>query len=123
MSRRAVEVEVVLLDVLAVVALAVGEPEQPLLEDRVAPVPEREREAQALLVVADATESVFAPAVGAGSRLFVREVVPGVAVLAVVLADRAPLALAEIGAPFLPWRSGVAALRKAAWVSPIGSLG
>src|SRR6185503_9182277 len=30
------------------------------------------------------------------------EVVPGVAVLAVVLADRPPLPLAEIGSPFLP---------------------
>ena len=124
MGRRAVEVEVVLLDVLAVVALAVGETEQPLLQDRVAPVPEREREAQPLLVVADAAEPVFAPAVGAGSRLLVREVVPGVAVLAVVLADRAPLALAEVRAPFLPGRAGVAALGKASlfvagWLGPV----
>ena len=51
-GRRRVEVEVVLLDVLAVVALAVGQPEQPLLEDRVAAVPERQREAEPLLVVA-----------------------------------------------------------------------
>ena len=42
-GRRAVEVEVVLLDVLAVVPLAVGEAEQPLLEDRILAVPERER--------------------------------------------------------------------------------
>jgi hypothetical protein len=34
-----VEVEVVLLDVLAVVALRVGEAEEPLLEDRVGVVP------------------------------------------------------------------------------------
>jgi len=30
------------------------------------------------------------------------EVVPGVAVIAVVLADRSPLPLAEVGSPFLP---------------------
>src|SRR5207245_10054733 len=30
------------------------------------------------------------------------EIVPGVAVIAVVLTDRPPLALAEVGAPFLP---------------------
>src|SRR2546425_7197103 len=30
------------------------------------------------------------------------EIVPGVAVIAVVLADRPPLPLAEVGAPFLP---------------------
>ena len=39
--RRAVEVEVVLLDVLAVVALGAGQAEEPLLEDRVAAVPQR----------------------------------------------------------------------------------
>ena len=38
-GRGGVEVEVVLLHVLAVVALGVGQPEQPLLEDRVTPVP------------------------------------------------------------------------------------
>ncbi len=53
MCRRAVEVEVVLLDVLAVVPLRVGEAEQAFLEDRIAPVPEREREAERLLVVGD----------------------------------------------------------------------
>ena len=40
--RRRVEVEVVLLDVLAVVPLAVGQAEQALLEDRVLAVPQRE---------------------------------------------------------------------------------
>ncbi len=44
--RRGVEVEVRLLDVLAVVALVIGEPEQAFLQDRVAAVPQREREAQ-----------------------------------------------------------------------------
>ena len=42
--RRRVEVEVVLLDVLAVIALAVGQPEGAFLEDRVLSVPQRERE-------------------------------------------------------------------------------
>ena len=53
-GRRAVEVEVVLLHVLAVVPLAVGQAEEPLLEDRVLPVPQGQREAEALLVVGDA---------------------------------------------------------------------
>ena len=46
MRRRAVDEVVELLDVLAVVALRVVEAEQALLQDRVAPVPERRREAQ-----------------------------------------------------------------------------
>ena len=79
--RRRVEVEVVLLDVLAVVALAVRQPEQALLEDRVAAVPERQREAQPLPVVREAGEPVLAPAVGARPRLVVAEVAPGVAVV------------------------------------------
>ena len=102
MGRRAVEVEVVLLHILAVVPLAVGQSEEPLLEDRIFPVPQGQREAEALLVVGDAGQPVFAPAVGARAGLIVGEEAPGIAVLAVVLADRSPLALAEVGAPFLP---------------------
>jgi len=44
-----VEVEVVLLDVLAVVALVAGDAEQALLEDGVAAVPEGQREAEPLV--------------------------------------------------------------------------
>ena len=110
--RRAVEVEVVLLDVLAVVALAVGQAEGALLQDRVAAVPQRQREAQHLVVVADAGQAVLAPAVGARARLVMAEVVPGVAVVAVVLAHRAPLAFAEVRAPLLPVRLACARLVK-----------
>jgi hypothetical protein len=108
MGRRGVDVEVVLLDVFSVVPLAVGEAEHPLLEDGVALVPEGEGEAQALLVVGDPAEAVFAPPVGPGPGLVVREVVPGVSVRAVVLADRPPLPLAEVGAPLLPGDSRLA---------------
>ena len=101
-GRRAVEVEVVFLNVLAVVPLAVGQSEQPLLEDRVLPVPQRQRKAEALLVVGYAGQPVFTPAVGARAGLIVGEEIPRVAVLAVILADRSPLALAEVGPPFLP---------------------
>ena len=78
--RRAVEIEVVLLHVLAVIPLAVGQTEQPLLKDRILAVPERQSEAKPLPVVAEARQSVFAPAVGARARLVVAEVVPRVAV-------------------------------------------
>jgi len=46
-------------------------------------------------------DAVFAPAIGAAACMVVREVVPGVAVGAVVLADGAPLAFAEVG-PKMP---------------------
>jgi hypothetical protein len=50
---RAIEVEVVLFDVLPVIALAVRESEHPLLEDRIATVPERQGETKKLLVITD----------------------------------------------------------------------
>jgi hypothetical protein len=60
-GRRGVEVEVVLLHVLAVVALTVGQAEEPFLEDGIVAVPQGQREAEELPVVADAGEPVFTP--------------------------------------------------------------
>ena len=102
MGRRAVEVEVVLLDVLAVIALAVGQAEEAFLEDGVLAVPQGQGEAEPLLVVGDAGQAVLAPAIGAGAGLVVAEVIPGVAAFAVVLADGSPLAFAEVRPPLLP---------------------
>src|SRR5262245_32538277 len=102
--RRAVEVEVVLLDVLAMVAFAVGEAEEPLLEDLVLPVPQREGEAQVLLVIGNAGDAVLAPAIRPRAGVIVGEEVPGIAVLAVILAHRPPLPLREIRSPLPPRR-------------------
>ena len=109
--RRGVEVEVVLLHVLAVVALGVRQAEHPLLQDRVDPVPQRDREAQALVVVAEAGDAVLAPLVGTRASLVVAEVVPRVAVVAVVLPDRAPLPLAQVRPPPLPRSTGARLLQ------------
>src|SRR5262245_38727101 len=102
MGRRAVEVEVILLDVLTVVAFAVGQSEQAFLEDGVLAVPKGQSEAEALPVVGDAGEPVLTPTVGAGTGLVVAEVVPGIAAVAVVFADGPPLPFAEVGPPLLP---------------------
>src|SRR5271157_867218 len=64
MGRRAVEIEVVLLDVLPMVALAVGEAEESFLEDRVLAVPERDGEAQQLLVIRQPGNPVLTPVIG-----------------------------------------------------------
>src|SRR5262249_44942130 len=101
-GRRRVEVEVVLLHILAGVPLAVGQSEQPLLEDGVLAVPQRQRETEELLIVGDAGEPVLAPPVGPGAGLVMAEVVPCVAVLAVILADGPPLPLGEIWSPLAP---------------------
>ena len=102
MRRGGIEVEVRLLDVLAVVAFGPGETEEPLLQDGIAAVPQGEREAQALLAIADPEQAVFTPPVGTAARVIVREVLPGGAVRGVVLAHRPPLPLREIGPPALP---------------------
>jgi hypothetical protein len=47
-----------------VVALAVSEPEQPLLKDWIGTVPQRERKAQVLVVVGDSGEPILTPAIG-----------------------------------------------------------
>jgi hypothetical protein len=97
-----VEVEIALLDVLAVVGLARDQAEEAFLEDGIAAVPQGQSEDQELIAVADARQAVLAPAVGPAAGVVVREVVPGVAVGAVVLTHRAPGALADVGAPAPP---------------------
>jgi hypothetical protein len=89
-----VQVEVVLLDVLRMVAFIAGKTEEALLENAIAAVPKRDGEADVLVAVANAADAVFAPAIGARAGVVMREIAPSVAAAAVVLADRAPLALA-----------------------------
>src|SRR5438093_1184368 len=101
-AGKGVQVPPVLLHVLAVVALRTGEPERPLLQDRVAPVPQRQAQAQPLVDVAEAGQPVLAPPVRAGPRVIVGQVIPRVAVGAVVLSDRAPLPLTDIWPPPVP---------------------
>ena len=71
MRRRVVEVEIVFLDVFAVVALVSSETEKPLLQDGIAAVPKRDGEANALVAVADTEQPIFVPAVGARTCLIV----------------------------------------------------
>ena len=110
MGRGAVEVEIIFFDVLPVVALAIGQAEQPFLEDRVLAIPQRKGKTQALLVVAETRKAVLSPMVSSRACLVVGEIVPGITVFAVVLADRAPLALAEVWTPLLPRHSVLAHL-------------
>jgi hypothetical protein len=117
--RRGVEVEVVLLHVLAVIAVGAGHTEQPLLEDRVTLVPERDGEAEPGVVVADTGQAVLAPPVGARARVIVGEVLPGGSVGAVVLPDRAPLTLAQVGPPPPPVNAPPQGLPEPALLLPL----
>ena len=101
-ARQPLQVPPVLLDILAVVSLRAGEPEHPLLENRVVAVPERECEAELVANIRDPGHPVLVPPVGPRAGVIVRERVPGVATLRVVLANGAPGAFAQIRAPLVP---------------------
>ena len=107
-----VQVPPVLLGVLAVVAQLAVEPEDPLLEEGVHPVPEGEGEAEGLAIVADPAETVLVPPVGAGAGVVEGEGLPRIRVGAVVLAHRPPGALAHIRAPAPPGRAAARDLLK-----------
>ena len=107
MRRSGVQVEVAFLAVLAVISFVAGEAEEPLLQNRIAPIPHRDREADLLMPVRNARDSVFVPAVGFGASVIVRDIFPSGAVLAIVLAHGSPGALAEIRSPALPMRLAV----------------
>src|SRR5579862_616641 len=102
MRRRGVEEPPVVLGVLPMVALGPAQAEGALLEDRVLTVPEGERQAEELVVVAQPGEPVLVPPVRAGPGVVVREPRPRVAVGAVVLSHRAPGPLGEVRPPAAP---------------------
>ena len=102
MRGRGVEVEVVLLDVLTVIALIAGQTRIDALSGWDPSVPERQRKADLLVAVADARQAILIPAVRARASMIVREILPSIAVRAVVLTHRAPGALAEVGTPAFP---------------------
>ena len=103
-GRRRVEVVVALLHVLAVIAFRARQPEQPLFENRVLFIPERQRKTETALSIRNAEQAILAPAIGATARVVVREVVPAVAIGGIVFADRTPLALSQVRPPSLPVR-------------------
>ncbi len=102
MRGSVVEVKVAFLYVLAVIALFAREAKETFFEEWITAIPQGDGEADLLVAVADSGQAVFIPAVGSGAGVVVREIIPGVAVGAVVLADRAPGAFAEVGSPAFP---------------------
>jgi hypothetical protein len=102
MRRRRIEIVVILFDVFAVIPFFVGQAEEPLFENGVAPVPQGDGETESLFGVGDSRQAVFAATVRPGARLIVAEMPPRVAGIAVILANRAPLAFAQVRPPFAP---------------------
>src|SRR5215475_7609953 len=102
MGGRAIDVEVILFDILTVVAFAVRQAEQTLLEDRILAVPQTDAQAEPLLVIADPGKTILSPVIRTGSGLVVAEIVPGITIRAVVLAHRPPLPFAQVRPPLSP---------------------
>src|SRR6516162_8982576 len=91
-------------------ALAAGEAEETLLQDWILFVPQREREADALVTVANPGDSFFVPAVRLGTGRIVGDEGPRIAIGAVIFAHRAPGTLGDVWPPTLPVRLSIAAL-------------
>jgi len=102
MRGSRIEIEVIFFYVFAVIAFGPGKSEQTLLEDDVAAIPQRQREANSLVAITDPADAVFSPAIGARTRMLMRKIFPGRSVRTVILPDRTPLPLAQIRSPALP---------------------
>src|SRR5262249_5175173 len=90
--------------VLAMIALRIRKAIEPLFEERIVLVPQRQPETQALKEVGDSEQAVFAPTIRARACMVVRQIRPRVAIVAVILAHRAPLARAQVRSPAPPRR-------------------
>ena len=58
-----------------------------------------------MIAITDAGDSIFAPAVGLTASFVVAEVIPGIAICAVIFADSAPGPRADIWSPAPPRRN------------------
>jgi hypothetical protein len=79
-----------IFDVFSAVGLTIRQAKHAFFQDRILAVPQGHAEAQQLLMIADAGKIVLSPVIGAGACLVMREVVLGIPILAVVLANRTP---------------------------------
>src|SRR5262249_11167130 len=102
MARNGVEIPPILLDVLTMIRFRPGQSKRPFLKNRVAPVPQRQAQAQPLLHITDPGQPVLAPSVGPRPGMIMRQVAPRLPIAAVIFPDRPPLALAEVRPPQIP---------------------
>jgi len=63
-SRRGIQVIIQFLDVLSVISLGARHAEEPFFEHPILLVPQGQRKAETLVVVADACNAVFSPPIG-----------------------------------------------------------
>ena len=100
--RRAVQIVVILLHILAVIAFRSGQTEQPLFQYRVIAVPHGHGKAQVLISITNPCQPVLIPTVGSATRLIVGKVAPTITVRTIVFAYGGPGPFAQIRPPMLP---------------------
>src|SRR5581483_3972930 len=102
MRGRAIEVIIQLFHILAVVTLRVRKAKIPFFYYWVFFIPKCYGKTQILLIVTNTRNALFAPAVGFTTGHIMGDIVPRVAISAVVFTHSAPLAVAHIRSPFFP---------------------
>src|SRR5690606_32343040 len=96
------QVEIILFDILTVIAFCSGQAKQPFLQDRITFVPQRHAQTQVLKTVAHTAQPVLVPTVCPAARVAVWKVIPGIAIRAVILTNRTPGAITDIRPPVFP---------------------
>src|SRR6266487_136356 len=84
--RRGIQIEIFLLDVLAMVALRTGQTEEPLFENWITAIPESQPNANPALTISDAEKSVLTPAISPTPGMVMGKMLPGLPVRRVILA-------------------------------------
>ena len=102
MCGRGIQVVIQLFYIFPMVPFRPGQPEEPLLQNRVLPIPKRQRKAQPPFAIADTEQAIFAPAIRPAARMIVRQIAPALAGGGVIFPHRAPLTLRQIRPPPFP---------------------
>src|SRR5262249_9385184 len=97
-----IEVEIIFLDVFAMVSFVAGQTVEALLQNGIAPIPKRKGETHILVPIANAGQTIFVPTIGPRTGMVVWKMLPSGPIGAVVLAHSAPGPFTEIGAPAFP---------------------
>jgi hypothetical protein len=92
-GRKIVEIVIELFHVFPVVAFLIAKTKEPLLQDRVFPVPKAYGKTEVLKKIGDAPKPVLSPVIGSAMRMIVREIMPRITIRAVIFPDRSPLSL------------------------------
>src|SRR5262249_53255205 len=90
MRRSRIQIEIVFLYILTMVPLVWCQPEEPLLQYRIAPIPERPTKNQQLVPIAETGDGILAPAKCFRARQIMREKSPRIPIGAVILPHRPP---------------------------------